>query len=55
MRPLQARCHLGLAELYAKGGNARAARAELTAADELFAAMDDARQQLLAPPGRRGS
>lgn len=39
MRPLQARCHLALAELHANTGNADAARAQLAAADELFAAM----------------
>jgi CO/xanthine dehydrogenase Mo-binding subunit len=39
MRPLQARCHLALAELHANAGNPDAARAELAAADTLFAAM----------------
>jgi tetratricopeptide (TPR) repeat protein len=39
MRPLQARCHLALAELLEKSGKPDAARAELAAADELFAAM----------------
>jgi DNA-binding SARP family transcriptional activator len=39
MRPLQARCHLALGELHVNAGRPDAARAELAAADELFAAM----------------
>jgi len=39
MRPLQARCHLGLAELHASAGKPDAARAELAAAASLLAAM----------------
>jgi DNA-binding SARP family transcriptional activator len=39
MRPLQARCHFSLAELHANTGKSDAARAELSAADTLFAAM----------------
>jgi len=40
MRPLQAHCHLGLGTLYAKLGRREPARAELSAAIELFHAMD---------------
>jgi DNA-binding SARP family transcriptional activator len=39
MRPLQARCRLGLAGLHANTGKYDAARADLAAADELFSAM----------------
>jgi DNA-binding SARP family transcriptional activator len=39
MRPLEARCHLALAELHANARNSGAARAELAAADTRFAAM----------------
>jgi ATP/maltotriose-dependent transcriptional regulator MalT len=39
MRPLEARCHLALAELHVNTGKTDAARAELAAADTLFAAM----------------
>jgi hypothetical protein len=39
MRPLQGRCHLALAELQANAGKSDAARAELSAAATLFAAM----------------
>jgi tetratricopeptide (TPR) repeat protein len=40
MRPLQAHCHLGLGTLYAKTGQQEQARAELSAAIELYRAMD---------------
>jgi tetratricopeptide (TPR) repeat protein len=40
MRPLLAHCHLGLGTLYAKIGRARPARAELSAAIELYRAME---------------
>ena len=40
MRPLQAHCHLGLGTLYAKTGQREQARAELSAAIELYRAMD---------------
>jgi tetratricopeptide (TPR) repeat protein len=40
MRPLQAHCHLSLGTLYAKLGRQEPARAELSAAIELFHAMD---------------
>jgi Flp pilus assembly protein TadD len=40
MRPLQAHCHLGLGALYAKGGQREQARAELSAAIELYRAME---------------
>ena len=40
MRPLQAHCHLGLGTLYAKTGQPEQARAELSAAIELYRAMD---------------
>jgi tetratricopeptide (TPR) repeat protein len=40
MRPLQAHCHLGLGALYAKTGQPEQARAELTAATELYRAME---------------
>jgi tetratricopeptide (TPR) repeat protein len=40
MRPLQAHCHLGLGTLSAKLGRREQARAELSAAIELYRAMD---------------
>jgi tetratricopeptide (TPR) repeat protein len=40
MRPLQAHCHLGLGALYAKTGQHEQARAELSAAIELYRAME---------------
>jgi tetratricopeptide (TPR) repeat protein len=40
MRPLQAHCHLGLGTLYAQIGRAQQARAALTAAINLYRAMD---------------
>jgi tetratricopeptide (TPR) repeat protein len=40
MRPLQAHCHRGLGELYVKIGRYDAARVELTAAIEMYRAMD---------------
>jgi class 3 adenylate cyclase/tetratricopeptide (TPR) repeat protein len=40
MRPLQAHCHLGLGTLYAKTGQQEQARAELSAAIELYRPMD---------------
>jgi tetratricopeptide (TPR) repeat protein len=40
MRPLQAHCHLGLGTLYARIGRGAQARAELTAAIDLYRAMD---------------
>src|SRR5262249_39146222 len=40
MRPLLAHCHLGLGTLYAKMGQAWPARAELSAAIELYRAME---------------
>jgi class 3 adenylate cyclase/tetratricopeptide (TPR) repeat protein len=40
MRPLQAHCHLGLGTLYAKTGRREQTRAELSAAIELYRAMD---------------
>jgi class 3 adenylate cyclase/tetratricopeptide (TPR) repeat protein len=40
MRPLQAHCHLGLGTLYAKVGRREQARAELSAAIELYRAME---------------
>src|SRR5206468_7849988 len=40
MRPLQAHCHLGLGTLYAKSGQPAQARAELSAAIDLYRAMD---------------
>ena len=40
MRPLQAHCHLGLGKLYATSGRCAEARAALTAAIELYRAMD---------------
>ena len=40
MHPLQAHCHLGLGTLYAKTGQQEQARAELSAAIELYRAMD---------------
>ena len=40
MRPLQAHCHLGLGTLYAKTGRREQARAELSAAIELYRAME---------------
>jgi tetratricopeptide (TPR) repeat protein len=40
MRPLVANCHLGLGTLYAKIGRRAEAHAELSAAIELYRAMD---------------
>jgi tetratricopeptide (TPR) repeat protein len=40
MRPLVAHCHLGLGTLYGRIGRVEQARAELTAAIELYRAMD---------------
>jgi hypothetical protein len=40
MRPLQAHCHRGLGTLYATIGQQEQARAELSAAIELYRAMD---------------
>jgi tetratricopeptide (TPR) repeat protein len=40
MRPLQAHCHLGLGTLYVKVGRVEQARAELSAAIEMYRAMD---------------
>jgi hypothetical protein len=40
MRPLLAHCHLGLGTLYAKIGRPERARAELSAAIELYRAME---------------
>jgi tetratricopeptide (TPR) repeat protein len=39
MRPLQAGCHLALAEVYMKSGTSDGSRVDLAAARELFAAM----------------
>jgi tetratricopeptide (TPR) repeat protein len=40
MRPLQAHCHLALGSLYGKTGRLEPARAELSAALDLYHAMD---------------
>ena len=40
MRPLLAHCHSGLGTLYARIGQRQQARAELSAAMELYRAMD---------------
>ena len=40
MRPLQAHCHLGLGTLYAKTGQREQAHAELSAAIEMYRAME---------------
>jgi hypothetical protein len=40
MRPLLAHCHLGLGTLYSRMGRVEHVRAELTAAIELYRAMD---------------
>jgi tetratricopeptide (TPR) repeat protein len=40
MRPLQAHCHLGLGTLYAKTGRPEPARAEISAAIEMYHTMD---------------
>ena len=40
MRPLMAHCHLGLGKLYARIGRRDEARAELSAAVELYRAME---------------
>ncbi len=40
MRPLQAHCHLGLGTLYARTGQRQQAQAELSAAIDLYRAMD---------------
>ena len=36
MRPLQARCHLGLGQIYARSGNSSVAQSELHSASELY-------------------
>jgi len=40
MRPLQAHCHRGLGTLYAKLGQEETVRTELSAAIDLYRAMD---------------
>jgi hypothetical protein len=40
MCPLQAHCHLGFGQLYAKSGRMLQARAELTTAIDLYRAME---------------
>ena len=40
MRPLQAHCHLGLGTLYAQTGQWQQAQAALSAAIDLYRAMD---------------
>ena len=40
MRPLQAHCHRGLGTLYATAGQREQAHAELSAAIDLYRAMD---------------
>ena len=40
MRPLQAHCHLGLGTLYSQTGQVERSRAQLTAAIDLYRAMD---------------
>jgi hypothetical protein len=40
MRPLQAHCHLGLGTLYSGTGQRQQAHAELSAAIDLYRAMD---------------
>lgn len=40
MRPLVAHCHLGLGTLYTRTGQAEQARAELSAAIDLYRTMD---------------
>jgi Flp pilus assembly protein TadD len=40
MRPLQAHCHFGLGTLYAKIGRREQARAKLSAAIDLYRAME---------------
>jgi hypothetical protein len=40
MRPLQAHCHLGLGTLYAAIGQRKQAHTELSAAIDLYRAMD---------------
>jgi tetratricopeptide (TPR) repeat protein len=40
MRPLQAHCHLGLGTLYARSGQRQQAQAELSAAIDLYRAME---------------
>jgi tetratricopeptide (TPR) repeat protein len=40
MRPLQAHCHLGLGTLYAQTGQQQQAQAELSAAIDLYRAME---------------
>jgi len=39
MRPLLAHCHMGLGQLYLKGGRSEEARSELTAALDLYSSM----------------
>ena len=52
MRPLQAHCHLGLGRLYAETGQREQARAELSAASEMYRSME---MTFLAPPGGGGA
>ena len=40
MRPLQAHCHLGLGTLYSQTGQVEQARTQLTAAIDLYRAME---------------
>jgi hypothetical protein len=40
MRPLQAHCHIGLGRLYGQTGRAAQARTALSAAIELYRAME---------------
>ena len=60
MRPLQAHCHLGLGTLYARTGQQEQARAELSAAIDLYRAIDmtfwlpQAEAALVQVEGRRG-
>ena len=39
MRPVQARCHLGLAQIYSRSGNSSVAQSEFQSARELYDAM----------------
>jgi tetratricopeptide (TPR) repeat protein len=59
MRPLQAHCHLGLGTLYAKTDQREQAHAELSAAIDLYRAMDmtfwlPQAEAALAQVGRKG-
>jgi hypothetical protein len=40
MRPLQAHCHYGLGTLYAKGGQRKQARTELSTTIDLYRTME---------------